>query len=541
MLSRRQFITATTAASAATLAGCARRQTPVNLGNDKGILILGNGADPADLDPQIVTGLVEFKIMQALFEGLTSLDADGLKVAPGVAKSWEASDDQLTWTFNLNPEAKWSNGDLVTAEDFAFSWQRMLSPNLGAEYAYMLYVMVGAQAFNTGELTDFSQVGVKVINPHTLQLTLAAPTPYLLSVLSHQAWMPVHRPTILSHGEMDTRGTRWTRPGNHIGNGGFRLKRWNLTEVVELEANPHYWDRASYKLREIHFMPINDVNTEERAFRAEQLHKTDTVASNKVVSYKQAGDPALNLDPALGVYYYLINCRKPPLDDVRVRTALSYALDRMTTVEQITRRGELPAYNFTPPDTGGYFAEAKIKPNLDAARKLLADAGYPKGQGFPELEILYNTSEDHKAIAEAVQAMWKRELGIEVSLINQEWKTYLATRRTGTFQIARASWFGDYNDPNTFLNLLTSYSDNNHSGWENAKYDELIGKAARASDPQVRYDYFQQAEAVVLQEMPVIPIYFYVNPYLLNPSVKGWHGNILDQNNYKGVWLEEPV
>ena len=517
---------------------CRKRVTPVEVGNTQQILLFGNGTDPEDLDPQVTTGLPEHHIHMALFEGLVNSDPKDLHPIPGVAERWEISDDGLRYTFYLRSDARWSNGDPVTAQDFVFSYRRMLMPSFGAEYAYMLYVVENAQLYHQGKLTDFSKVGFRALDPRTLRISLKAPTPYFLSLINHNSWYPVHPPTILKYGPMDRRGTRWTRPGNHVGNGPFILEDWIISDVVVVKKSPHYWDAERVTLKEIRFYAIENQITEERNFRSGQLHVTNTVNLNSMERLRRERPDHLQLHAWLGTYYYLLNTKVPPLDQQKVRLALNLAIDRSAIVENITQGGQLPAYHFTPPNTAGYTARARLSEDDELARKLLAEAGFPNGEGFPALPLLYNTSEAHRPIAEAIQDMWKRNLNIEMTLENQEWKVYLASRSNGDFAIARAGWIGDYNDPNTFLDLLTSTSGNNHSGWSRTDYDSLIERASRTLDRAERYELFQQAESILVDQLPIIPIYFYVRTYLKQPSVRSWHPNILDQHPYKFVYLE---
>jgi oligopeptide transport system substrate-binding protein len=517
--------------------GCGRRVTPVEVGNERQILLIGNGTDPEDLDPHVTTGLPEHHIHMALFEGLVNFDPKDLHSIPGVAESWDVSTDGFRYTFHLRKNAKWSNGDPVTAGDFTFSYERMLTPSFGAEYAYMFYVVENAEAYHEGKLGDFNRVGFKAVDSFTLEVRLKAPTPYFLSLVNHSSWYPVHPSTIRAFGRPDQRGTRWTRPGNHVGNGPFKLKAWNVSDVVVVEKNPLYWDAAAVALDEIRFYAIENQTTEERNFRSGQLHITDTVSQNSIARLVKEKPAYLQVHPWIGTYYYIFNTRIAPLNDVRVRKALSMAIDRSAIVRNITRGGQVPAFHFTPPETAGYTTNARLTENVLEARRLLAEAGFPDGVGFPALPLLYNTSDAHRPIAEAIQDMWKRNLNIDLRLENQEWKVYLNSRSSGAFAIARAGWIGDYNDPNTFLNLPTGTSGNNHTGWINEEYDRLIARAGNTLDTTERHGLFQQAEAILVDELPILPIYFYVRTYLKHEAVQGWHPNILDQHPYKFVRL----
>lgn len=519
------------------LPGCGDKQTPVTAGNKLQILHKGNGTEPEDLDPHIVVGSPEHHILSALFEGLVNLDPVDLHPVPGVAKSWDISPDGRTYTFHLRDDAKWSNGDPVTADDFLFSYQRVLSRNLGSPYADRFYSLSGAEDYHKGVTDDFSRVGIKAIDKHTLQLTLNTPLPYFLSLITFMTWYPVHKETLLKHGKADQRGTGWTRAGNLISNGPFKLKRWDISQELVVDKNPHYWDAENIQLNEIHFHPIENSNTEERAFKTGGLHLTETIPLPKVASYKDT--PYLFKAPFFSTYGYAFNVKKPPFDDVRVRQALSLGLDRSSIVENITKRGEDPAFSFVPSGSAGYISTAKLEENIPQAQKLLAEAGYPNGKGFPPVTLLYNTSDAHRSVAEALQHMWAKNLNIHVELVNQEWKVFLKERGSGPYNLYRLGWVGDYLDPNAFLEIFTSKSANNMSGWSNAEYDNYIAQAANTMDQQQRFEYFDKAENLLMQELPVLPIYFYVTTYLKQPSVKNWFPNLIDIHPYNRVYLDD--
>ena len=519
------------------LCGCGRRETNVTRGDREQILFKGNGTEPAGIDPHVVTGVTEHNILTALFEGLVSENPIDLHPEPGVAESWEISEDGRTYTFHLRDNARWSNGDPVRARDFVYSFRRILSPGLGAEYAYMLYPLRNGKAFNTGKIDDFSEVGVKADGDLTLIIELENPTPYFLELLNHASWWPVHPPTIEKFGEIDERGTLWTRPGNIVTNGAFTLKDWKINKHLVVEKNPLYWDAQEVELKEIHFLPIDSIDAEERAFRTGHIHLTETIPLHRIDYYRENRPELIRFDPYLGTYYYRINTNVSPLGDKRVRLALAMTINREEITRYVLRGGQKPAYHYTPPDTNGYTSRSRFEYDVKRARELLAEAGFPGGRGFPELEILYNTSEAHRSIAVAIQQMWNKALNIKVKLLNEEWKVYLASVTNGDFQISRAGWIGDYNDPNTFLDMWLIGGGNNSTGWSNSEYDKLIELAGRTIDARERFEYFQQAEAILMDEMPIIPIYFYVSNLLIQPSVKGWHPTILDHHPYKFVSL----
>lgn len=524
----------------ALLSACGSGESNVSSGNREKILHWGNGTEPQELDPHIVTGVPEHHIIVALLEGLVLKDSTTLEPRPGVAERWEISDDGKVYTFYLRSDARWSNGDSVTAEDFRWSWQRALSPALGNVYAYMYFPIVNAEAFATGKIDDFSQVGVKVLDSHTLQVSLNNPTPYFLQLLDHYSMFPVHRPTIERFGAADERGTLWTRAGNFVGNGAFTLKQWELNRVVIVERNPYYWGADKVKLNQIHFYPTDNTSTEERMFRAGQLHVTGTVPVDKIQLYREKHPELIHIDSYLGTYYYRINTRVKHLQDPRVRRALALSIDREQIVRHVTKAGEIPATTFTPPDTMGYTAHSDLGFDPQRARQLMAAAGHPDGKDFPTLELLYNTSEGHRKIAVAIQQMWKKNLNIDIQLHNQDWKVYLDSVNSGNYQIARAGWIGDYVDPNSFLDMWITDGGNNQTGWSNARYDELILQTApQAKDRNARYQAFLEAESILLDELPLIPIYTYVSKKLVQPSVRGLHGNLLDYHNYKAIDLVE--
>jgi oligopeptide transport system substrate-binding protein len=526
-------------AAALGLVGCSKRETRVEKGDREQILYKGNGTEPQDIDPHIVTGVTEHHVIMSMLEGLVIEDPKDLHPIPGVATNWTTSADGTVYTFYLRPNAKWSNGDPVTAHDFYESYKRMLTPSLAAEYAYMLHVVKNAEAYNKGTITDFSQVGFKVIDDHTFEITLNYPTAYFTSLLNHTSWFPVHLPTIRKHGDPYRKGSNpWTKPGNFVGNGPFALASWSQNEVLIVTNSGTYWDRENVKLKAIHFYAIESNDAEERAYRSGQLHTTEYIPLPKIDVYRKDDPNSLRITPYLGSYFYRVNITKPPLNDKRVRRALAMAVDRESIVKNITKGGQLPANNFTPPDTAGFTARARLPTDIEGAKKLLAEAGYPGGKGLPPVEILYNTQEAHRLIAEAIQQMWKQHLGVDARLVNQEWKVYLDAQDNLNYQVCRAGWIGDYVDPNSFLSMWTTGGGNNDTGFSNAEYDRLIQEASRLTDREKRYELFQQAEAILLDELPFVPIYFYTRVHLMRTSVKGWYPTILDNHPWKYVYLE---
>lgn len=491
------------------------------------ILNVGNRSEVQDLDPHLVTGIAEFRALGALFEGLVNLDPASLKPIPGVAERWEVSADALHYRFYLRENARWSNGDPVTAEDFVYAWQRMLSPALGAEYAYLLHCLKNAKDFNEGRLQDFSEVGVKAVSPHLLDVFLENPVPYFLSMQIHFAWFPVHRGTIERFGSMTQRGSPWTRPENHVGNGPFRVAAWKPDEVLAVERNPYYWDAARVRLDGVRFYPISNELTEERLFRSGRLHITYTVPMFRIDAYRREQPNVLQIHPYLQSYFYRFNVTRAPFQDERVRQAFSYAIDRKALAEEVWKAGEQPAYCLTPPNTNGYTCRTRVPYDPERAQQLLAAAGFPEGKGFPHVQLLYNTAETDRIVAEAVQQMWRRTLGVQVELVNQEYKVYLSSMSNLEYDIARSTWLGDVYDPVNFLECFLSTSGNNRTGFASPEFDAYIEQAYKATDAAVREEALQQAESMLLTHAVIAPVAFMTQKFLMAENVRGYAPNLL--------------
>ena len=523
------------------LIGCSENITPVDSGLEQQIYHHGNGSEPQGIDPHIVTGVPEHHILISLCEGLTipnpnPTGSDGY--IPGTAESWTVSDDGKEDIFKFNKNAKWSNGDPVTADDFVWSWKRILTASLGSQYPDMLYYLVGAYEYHNGEIDNFDEVGVKALDSQTLKVNLKNPTPFFIGLLSHYSTWPVHKETVLKHGDIDDRNGEWTRPGNFVCNGPFQLKTWELNNRIVVEKNPHYYDASMVRLNEIHYYPVSNVMTEDRMFRAGQLHLTSSMPTQKCPIYIEEKNPNLKIDPYMGTYFYRINTENETLSDVRVRKALAYSIDRQLLVDKVTQCGQIPAYSFTPPGSNGYQPSTEIPYDPVLAKQLLAEAGYSSDKPFPKLEILFNTNEGHRKVALAIQQMWQNELGIEVELVNQDWKVYLSREMVGDFQISRAGWIGDYEDPNTFLDLMRPNRGNNKTGWENMDFDALVEEANTINNQDKRYELLNEAEKILIDNMPIIPLYTYVRVYQLSPDVKGFNPHILDHHHPKFIYLE---
>ena len=520
--------------------GCPARERDVDIATRNGILLLGNKVEPLDLDPQTTTGVQEINIHMALFEGLVSPHPETLEPEPGVAERWEVSDDGLTLTFHLRQDAKWSDGQPLTSADFLYSWRRILSMDLAAKNTFLLFPIKGARAFGSG-VGEFSSVGVQAPDAHTLVVELERPTPWFLSMLMHPAFYPVPQHVVEAKGGTASRASGWTQPATMVGNGPFRLTQWVPNSIIKTAKNPQYWDAANVKLNGIHFFPIENLGSEETAFLGGQLHMTDALPGNKVRTYQNQTSPYLRVEPYLGVYYYMVNTAHPALKDPRVRLALALSVDRRVLIDAALGGVQAPAASFTAPGIHDYAPPPVQSFDLDRAKALLAEAGFPDAQGMPRLEILYNTSENHARIAEVLQAMWKQHLGVEVALRNEEYASYLNSRDTGNFQLARSSWVADYPAPAAFLETLASWSGNNFSGWRHPRYDSLLKQAESVADDAERNILYTRAETILLEQAPVIPLYHYQTVYLIHPAVKGWHPTPLDWHPYKYVSLETPA
>jgi oligopeptide transport system substrate-binding protein len=518
--------------------GCGHRETPVQAGIRDQVLLLGNGSEPRDLDPHIVVSYNDFNIVVALFEGLTGIDEVTSLPIPAAAERWETSSDGLVWRFHLRSSARWSNGDPLTAHDFVFGIHRALSPRLASEYAYVLFPIRNAQSFNAGRLVDFSQVGVRAPDNQTLEITLAQPTPYLAAAATLPAWFPAHQASIEKLGPFDDRAVKWTRPENMVCNGPFLLQEWSPGSRVVVDRNPNYWNAHHVRLSRIVFYPIENASTQEAAFRSGQLHVTNDVPLSKIALYLRNQPEILHLDPFLDTAFLRFNTGRKPFNDPRVRQALARAFDRTALVRDVTLGGQQPAHCLTPPGLPGYTARASIPDDFAGARRLLAEAGYPGGHGFPHVEIQFTTLELNQRLLETVQQMWRRELGIQVSLANKEQRVWLNDERLRNYDLSYAHWMGDYVDPSTYLELFTTDSGNNSTGWSSPEYDHLVATASSALDSSRRVEFYQQAEALLLQEAPIAPIFFGTRVYLCHPAVRNWRPALLGIHQYQDVYLE---
>ncbi len=519
------------------LAGCGKRETSVERANRDQILLVSAGSGLTDLDPQLATSVGEFNVLLALFEGLTDLDPATLEPVPAIAERWETSADGRTWTFHLSPAARWSDGRPLTAQDFVASWRRLLTPALGADYASLLHCIAGAEDYHRGRTADFATVGVTARDDHTLDLRVTHPTPELPAILAIPPLFPVPLHVIGKTGVADRRGNPWTKPVTFVGNGPFRLTRWLYGQQIEAARDPGYRDAAHVRLHGVRFQLTENLETEERMFRAGQLHVVSALATGRVSEWRRQDSPALRTVPYFGTDFLRLNTSRPPLDDPRLRRALALAIDRAQLAARVLLGTKSPASTLVPSGFPGYATPAGQTLALAEARRLLADAGYPEGAGLRPLQLLYNNSDQHRAVFEAIQEMWRRDLGLRIELANQEDKMVRQARKLGDYDLLRSSWTADYRDPLTFLDVFTSTSGNNHTRWANSTYDAHLAAARDSADPAARTTALGRAEALLLAEAPIIPLYHYTNFYLVHPAVRGWSGNPMDRRPLKQLWL----
>ncbi|NMC21483.1 MAG: peptide ABC transporter substrate-binding protein [Thermogutta sp.] len=589
-----------------------------------------NGTEIKTVDPALVTGQPEGRVVWAVFEGLTSYHPQTLEPLPGVAESWEISPDGKRYTFRLRREARWSDGRPITAEDFHWSFQRLLHPETAAEYAYEMWYVSHAEQYTAGRvavgdpveielpdrppgaapfargtvlygrllaveglgsvpasndgpaaddapasgdpsgepvyvveiggrrrrfqrasavprdpaaedydwlLYDFRRVGIQVVDPHTLRITLNHPVPYFLEIVGFYPMSPVPRHCVERYGY-----PAWTKPENIVCNGPFILKSRRIRDRIRLEKNPYYWDSDHVRLNSIDVLAVESAVTGLNLYLTGSSDWIPSVPNEIVPDLLRSGRTDFRPAPYLATEYYIFNTRRKPLDDARVRRAIAMAVNKQEIAARVLRSGQIPAASLVPEDIAKYvdYQPPRCEPYApERAAALLAEAGYPGGGGMPRLELLYNTHESHQAIAELLQSQWKRSLGLDVRLTNQDWARYLASRRQGEFWISRAGWIADYLDPNTFLEMFTTGNPNNHGGWSRPEYDALVSAAQVEARPEVRMRLFRRAEEILLQEMPLIPLYWPVTRNMVQPRVRGFYPNILDIHPLKDIGIDD--
>jgi oligopeptide transport system substrate-binding protein len=504
---------------------------------DSSVLRRGNGPEVESLDPHKVEGVSAANVLRDLYEGLVAEGPDA-KLRPGAAESWHLSDDLLTYTFRLRENARWSNGDPVTADDFVAGLRRSVDPATGSHYSQMLAPIENAEAVIEGKLPP-EQLGVAASDARTLVIKLKGPTPYLLGMLVHASTYPVHRASLVQH------GGQFAQPGKLVSNGAYRLQERVVQSHITLERNRFYWDDTHTQIDKVQYLNTEDLNSEFKRFRAGELDWTYEIPAAQAPWIRANMRREYQLHTYLGVYYYGFNLSQPPFkDNPKLRRALTLAIDRNVICEKVLGMGERPADAWVPPGTTGHrtsraqWSGWTREQSLTEARRLYAEAGYSQDKPA-RVELLYNTHENHKKVATAIAGMWKQWLGVDVVLVNQEWKVYLQSRRLkAATQVFRAGWIGDYNDANSFLEILHSAHGLNDTAYASDEYDELLRKAAIEPDASRREQWMHEAEALLLEDLPVIPIYFYVTKRLVSPRVKGWSGNIMDHHPSRFMRLE---
>ncbi|MBT3637095.1 MAG: peptide ABC transporter substrate-binding protein [Opitutae bacterium] len=613
---------------------CEGRSTAEEASMD-GILIMGNSGEPKGLDPHIVSGVLESNVIRSLFEGLVEAhpSKDGVAL-PGVATKWYAVNPKQPdeWVFELRKDAQWSDGKPLTAQDFIFSFRRLLTPALASDYSFMLYYVKDAEFYHKSQRSyllsrndanftkewwaslkevdfgpdeqakegSFNFIGLDKLNvsqlqrllkepdlfkwpdnvspeirrdlmmknlnyeksnrgkigkeelkdlwelidfgasapdEHTLRVKLNSPIPFLPEITKHYTWYPVPKHAVLKHGKIGDRFTDWTKPDNLVCNGAFILKSWKFNDHIEVTRNPLYWDKENVGINGVRFLPITNLYTEDRMYYDEQMHVTYTIAS-ELIEYSRKNYPEhVRSELYLGTYFIRTNVANKPFTDPRVRLAFSLSLNQKSLIDNVLKGGQKPAAGLVPP-FGDYPASDVVTFNPELARKLLAEAGYPGGKGLPDIEFLTTDKESSKMTAEALQAMWKEHLGATIKIKQMEWTSYITAMFDKDYDLAAGGWIGDYMDPLTFLDMWMKDAGNNRTGWHNEEFEKILGEAAQTGDPTERYALLAKAEALFLDERPILPVYWYTRNYLLHPDVKGWNPLLLDNHPYKFLRLE---
>jgi len=491
--------------------------------SDSQRIVINNGSEVATLDPQKAEGVPESNVMRNLLEGLVETDNNG-QLVPGVAKQWQSEEGRI-WTFTLRDDARWSNGKPVTAQDFVYSWQRLADPKTGSPYASYLQAahLENIDAILSGKASP-AELGVKALDDHHLQVTLSEPVPYFVDMLAYSAMKPVYRPAIEQWGE------QWTQPQHYVGNGAFTLSEWVVNEKIVVKRNPNYWDNAHTVIDEGVFLPLSSENSDINRYRSGGTDMTNSAVPPELFKKLQQdlGDE-VKVSPLLCTFYYEINNQKAPFNDARVRSALKLTLDRDIIAQKIMGQGQIPAYGLTPPFTHGItlsppaWAQQTQSERNASAKQLLADAGFNQ-QNPLRFTLLYNTSEQNKRQAIAAASMWQKNLGAVVTLQNQEWKTLLETRHQAQYDVVRATWCADYNEPSTFLNMVLSGSSINTAFYQSSAFDQLMKQTLTSADEAKRAALYQQAEAQLDKDSPIVPVYYRVSVRLVKPWVGGFTG-----------------
>lgn len=502
------------------LAGCLRREPPADL-------VIANGAEPESLDPAIVTGQADLRIVRALFEGLTRLNPETAQPEPSLAERWDLSPDGRVYTFHLRPGVTWSTGEPITAEDVVYSWLRVLNPATAADYAGILYFIRNAEEYNTGRIRDPARVGAHALDPRRLRVELVSPTPFFLDLCAFPTLAVVPRFAIEKHGD------RWLLSPPVPSSGTHILASWRLQDRIRVRQNPRYWDAASIQCDVVDFLSLSSPATTLNLYEAGQadiIWDKNFIPSQLLDLLRKR--PDCHIYDFLGTFFYRYNVTRKPFDDPRVRQALALAVDKRRIVEKITKAGEKIATHLTPDGIPHYDPPEGLGHDPAAARQLLAQAGYPGGRDFPRFQYLFSSGRVDEQVAVELQDMWQKELGITAELRQSEWKVYLAAQTALDYDLSRSSWTADYNDPYTFLDLFMSHNGNNRTGWKNERYDRLLREANAQLDPQKRAALLEQAEILLIrEELPIVPLYFYVGVNLFDTNrIAGVHFNVLDEH-----------
>lgn len=500
------------------------------------VLRKGNGAEPQTLDPHRAEGVPASNILRDLYEGLI-IEAPNGDLIAGTALSWKIDQNGTRYLFTLREDARWSNDESVTADDFVYGFRRSIDPMTGSKYSQILSPIMNAEAIIAGK-KSVDSLAVHALDRYTLAIDLKASTPYFLGLLTHSSSFPVHRVTVEKY------GSKFSRPNTLVSNGAYMLKEWVVQSHITLQRNSNYWNNDNTSIDQVEYHVIEDQSAELKRYRAGEIDWTESVPLGEVQWIRRNLADELKITPYLGTYYYGFNLTKAPfIDNRQLRQALSMAIDRRVICEKIAALGEIPAYGWIPPMVMNYSAQSSEfktltrRQQISQAQQLYRQAGYSSQKPLT-VEIRYNTSENHKKIAIAIASMWKKVLGVNTQLINEEWKVFLQNRKQKKLtQVFRAGWIGDYNDAYTFLELMRSTHGINDVGYQNVRYDALLAKAAVESDPKKRRYLLEQAERLLLSDHAIIPIYFYVSKSLIKPYVVGFAGNIMDHHYSKNLRL----
>ena len=517
------------------LTGCSKAERPADI-------TIINGVEPESLDPAIITGQADGRVVMGLFEGLTRLNERTARPEPAMAEKWEISPDGRTYTFHLRTNLLWSTAEPITTADVVYSWIRALDPLTASEYAGQLFYVKNGEAFTTGKIKDPSQVGVHALDPYTLRVELEHPTPFFLDLCAFETLTVVPRQTIQKYGD------RWLMAQPLPCSGPYQLGYWHLNDKIRLIKNTNYWDAANTQSGIIDMLPVGSPDAALNLY----IHGQADIVWDKSLVPTDLIDlllrrPDFHSFSYLGTYFIRFNVTKKPFDDARVRRAMGLVIDRERLVNKITRAGEQPAYQLVPPGTANYLPLNITNYNPELARTLMAEAGYKNGQGFPSFEYLFDapaggSAKIHEDIAVEMQQMWHDNLGIQMNMRQLEWKVYLSAQAQLDYQVMRSSWIGDYNDPNTFLGMFTSTDGNNHTGWKNPRYDALIHDANEEPDANRRAEIFKEAEKLLIDEdAPIIPLFYYVGiNYFDTNRIQGIYQNVLDMHPLQTIKKIKP-